>query len=135
HFIVFLYRHMVVFPLITFVWFLVIAGFMLFIAKSRDTAQILLMSMVVIAVSRMTAYYNEDLSKDVAKLIPLTLLALFIVDPAYFSLDATLAKFAAMPSSIHLVLQYLIFIVLLELILKMVSFLFPTMDDIKPSKN
>ena len=117
-FFIFLFTSIFVFPVVSFVWFLILSAFLLFLSKSYDVAQILLMSITIIAAARITAYYNEDLSKDVAKLIPFALLGIFIVDHSYFSIEATLHKFYSVPSYLHMILQYLISIVVLEFILR-----------------
>ena len=67
----FLFTSLVLFPVISFIWFIVLSAFLLFLSKSQDVNQILLMAMTLIAASRITAYYNEDLSRDLAKMIPL----------------------------------------------------------------
>ncbi|PIY60363.1 hypothetical protein COY95_02155, partial [Candidatus Woesearchaeota archaeon CG_4_10_14_0_8_um_filter_47_5] len=118
--LMFLVRYLVIFPVISFLWFLILAGFLLFLSKSHDVSQIFLMSMTIIAASRITAYYNEDLSKDVAKLIPFALLGVFIVDPTYFSWETTLEKFYSVPSFIPLIVQYLLSIVVLEFVIRIV---------------
>jgi len=117
-FLMYLFKSLIVFPFITSLWFLVLGGFLLFLSKSNDVAQTLLMSMTIIAAARVTAYFNEDLSKDVAKLVPFALLGVFIVDPAYFSLQNTIAKFYALPTFSHVIIQYLISIVFLEFLLR-----------------
>ena len=117
-FFTFLVRSLVLFPLVSFIYFLVLGGFLLFLSKSNDVGSILLMSVSIIAAARITAYYSEDLSKDMAKLIPFGLLGVFVVDPTFFSLEATVNKFLSLPQYLHVVLQYLIAIVLLEFILR-----------------
>lgn len=112
--LLFLVRSLVLFPVVTFIWFLLLSGILLFLSKSHTVAQILLMSMTIIAAARVTAYYNEELSVDVAKLIPFTLLGVFIVDSTYFSMESAIRKFYSVPSYTHLVLQYMIYIVILE---------------------
>ena len=117
-FLMYLYKSLIVFPFITILWFLVLGGFLLFLSKSQDVNQILLMAVTIIGAARVTAYFNEDLSKDVSKLIPFALLGVFIVDQSYFSIQTAIAKFQAIPNFIHAILQYMIAIVLLEFLLR-----------------
>ncbi|MBN2422539.1 hypothetical protein JXB41_04890 [Candidatus Woesearchaeota archaeon] len=121
NFLNFLITSMVVFPFISFLWFLILSGSLLVLSKSYNVAQTLLMSMTIIATSRITAYYNENLSMDLAKMIPFALLGVFIVDPTFFSIKDTIEKFYSIPNNIHLIIQYLISIVLLEFILRSYS--------------
>ncbi len=76
--------------------------------------------MTILASSRLTAYYNEDVSREVAKLIPLALLGVFIVDPTYFSMEVVVDRFLRLPSMLYLILQYLSYIVVLELALRLI---------------
>jgi hypothetical protein len=117
-FLMYLYRSLIIFPLITILWFLVLGGFLLFLSKSNDVNQILLMAVTIIGAARVTAYFHEDLSKDVSKLIPFALLGVFIVDQSFFSFQSAIAKFQSIPNYIHAILQYMIAIVLLEFILR-----------------
>ncbi|MBN2368466.1 hypothetical protein JXC34_05600 [Candidatus Woesearchaeota archaeon] len=116
----FFLKYFIIFPFISFFWFLVLSAFLLFLSKGQDVAQTLLMSMTVMAASRITAYYNEEASENVAKIIPLGLLGVFIVDQTRFSLAEALAKFTALPQFLHIILQYLSYVVLLEVVLRLV---------------
>ena len=117
-FIHFLIKSLVIFPFISTVWFLILGGFLLLLSKSQDVSQILLMSMTIITASRITAYYDEDLSKDVAKLVPFALLGVFIVDPTFFTVADTLQKLYSVPMYLHVIIQYIIAIVILEFVLR-----------------
>ncbi|MBD3204137.1 hypothetical protein GF327_07615 [Candidatus Woesearchaeota archaeon] len=117
-FIQFLIKSLIIFPFFSMIWFLILGGFILLLSKTQDVEHILLMSVTVIIATRITAYYNEDLSKDLAKLIPLALLGVFIVDPAFFSIDATIGKIYALPGKIHIIIQYMISLVIIEFMLR-----------------
>ena len=119
-FLDFLINSLFVFPIVSFIWFLILGGFLIFLSKSQDIAHTLLMSMTVIGSARITAYFSEDLSKDVAKLVPFALLGVFVVDPTFFSIEETVAKFYSVPNYLHLIVQYLIFIVVIEFILRII---------------
>jgi len=119
-FILFIIRAAILFPLYSILWFSILSMFLLFLSKSQDVGQILLMSVTLISVARITAYFNEDLSKDVAKIIPFTLLGVFIVDPTYFSIEKTISKILLLPSYLPNILQYFLFIVVLEFLLRII---------------
>src|SRR3989338_731122 len=86
-------KYLVFFPIFTFLWFAVMSAILLFLSKSYTTQNILVISMAMIAATRITAYYKRDLSEDIAKILPLGVLAIFIVDPSYFSLSLTISRF------------------------------------------
>ena len=72
-------EYIIVFPLFVFFWFVIIS-FFIGLISDRPFGHVLLVSMGLVAAARVTAYYNEDLSKDVAKMIPFALLGIFIID-------------------------------------------------------
>src|SRR3989344_492266 len=113
-------KYLIIFPLITFLWFGVLAVLVIFMAKSQPISVILLGAMTIVVATRVLGYYQEELAREVAKLLPLAMLALFIVDPTYFSLEVSLNQLAAMPSYWVTLLNYLLFAVLLEIALRLV---------------
>ena len=82
------------------------------------------MSAGIIAAIRMTSYYNEGLSRDLAKLFPFTLLAISLLNANFFSIERILSRFQDIPTFFGEIFIYLIFIILLEIILRVVDFLF-----------
>jgi hypothetical protein len=114
-------RYLTAFPLISFLFFVVLASALFFLSKSQTASQILLISMSVVASVRATAYLSETASEDLAKLVPLGLLGVFLVDPGYLDLHTTAARFREMYGLRHLLLRYLIALVLLEVTLKLVE--------------
>lgn len=110
--------YFIVFPVVAFVGFLFFALLLIFMAKAQSLEQILIISVTLIAAIRITAYYEEDLSKDLAKMIPLALLGVFLVDPSYYSLSVVVDKLVALPTMVDVIIRYLIFVVLLEWILR-----------------
>ena len=76
--------HIFLFPLIIWIWFIVYSWFMFILAKDMPLGVILLVSISVIGATRMTSYYQEDLAKDVGKLLPFALLGIFLTSSAFF---------------------------------------------------
>ncbi|MBI4393554.1 MAG: hypothetical protein HY556_07140 [Euryarchaeota archaeon] len=114
-----LLRYIFLFPLFSFGYFLVLSAALFFLAKSQDVPQLLLISMTVVAGVRASAYISENAAVDLAKTIPLGLLAVLLIDPGYASLDVTLARFNEVTGQLDLVLRYFIAVVLLEFGLKL----------------
>ena len=101
--------------------FLFFAGFslmMLFITKTYEIETVLSTSFAIIAAIRICAYYNEDLSKDIAKMLPFALLAIFLIDASYFRFGDITAKVYSLPEFFTLCLQFILFIILIEWILR-----------------
>jgi hypothetical protein len=90
----------------------------LFITEGYEFVSILSISFAVVIAIRLTAYYSEDLSKDVAKMLPFALLGLFIADPSYFSYAEISAKINSLPEFLYLCIQFIVLIVIIEWILR-----------------
>jgi len=111
-------KYLILFPLVSFIWFLIFSIFLFFLAKNISVENVLLVSITLISAVRVAAYYSEDLSKDLAKMIPFALLAIFIVDPSYFSTELVLQRINTFPTLFPLVLRYLLFTFVLEIVLR-----------------
>jgi len=99
---------------------------MFLIENSIPMGTILLISATVIAAIRMTSYYRKELSQDVAKLFPFTLLAVAVLEPGFFKenfLERVASRIIEIPDFLGLILTYLVFIVLLEAVLRFFYFL------------
>ena len=77
--------YMGVFPLMVFVWFIVLSFFVFFIGKEMPFEIALFVSLVIIAVVRILSYYREDASKEIAKMIPYAILSFFLTSLAVFN--------------------------------------------------
>jgi hypothetical protein len=72
----------------------------------------------VILAIRIASYYNEDLSKDVAKMLPFALLGIFLVDPSYFNFDITMSNINSLPQNANIIAMFIFFIIIIEWILR-----------------
>jgi len=72
------------FPAIIFLWFIVLAFFVYLIGEEMPMHLAVFVSMAIIAVVRILAYYREDASKEIAKMIPYAILAFFLTSVAVY---------------------------------------------------
>jgi|APSaa5957512535_1039671.scaffolds.fasta_scaffold24382_3 hypothetical protein len=77
--------YIVVFPAVTFVWFIVLAFFVFFLSSEMPFEVALFVSMAVIAVVRILSYYREDAAKEIAKMIPYAILSFVLTSVALYS--------------------------------------------------
>jgi hypothetical protein len=112
------FKYLLLFPAISFAWFGLLSLFLFFLSKSQGVEQILLLSMTIVAATRVSAYINEEMAGELSKIVPIVLLGLFIIDPVYFSLETSLAKISQSLGLGHLILRYFIFVVALEFSLR-----------------
>jgi len=121
----FFLEYILILPILTFFWFLFMAAFILILAKGLGTQQILLTAAAIVGAVRITAYFHEDLSKDMAKMFPFTILAIFLVNREGINIGEIIGKAFQVPSLFTHVLSYLIFLMALELVLRFFYFVSP----------
>ncbi len=132
----YLLEYIIILPFLIFFWFLIFTLFLLVLTENLPVNSLLIISATIIAAIRMTAYYNEDLSKDLAKLVPFTLLGVSIINPNFFDMGRIISQISELPQFITHIVFYLIFIVALEIILRIFEFIFSIFnlndEEVKP---
>lgn len=121
--LLYLAEYIIILPIVIFIWFSVFTLFLLFLTE-LEIQTLLIISATIIAAIRMTSYYKENLSKDIAKLLPLTLLAVSLLDPSFFNVERILSNFSQIPQFFSNIFYYLFFIFLIEMILRLFDFIF-----------
>jgi len=115
-------KYFFIFPFVAFLFFIGFALIMYFVAKNyEDLEQLLFISFAIVLTIRLTAYYSEDLSKDLAKMLPFALLGIFLVDPTYFNFGSPqdiINRFLVIPEFFTAGLQYILVIVVIEWVLR-----------------
>jgi hypothetical protein len=111
-------EYLIILPFLVLFWFAILSIFLLVLSESGNTQQILLISAAIITATRITAYISEDLAKDVAKILPFTILATFIIKIDFLNLDAVWGRLAQVPDLFYHILIFLIFIFVVEFILR-----------------
>jgi hypothetical protein len=115
--VLFSVEYLVILPFLVFFWFTILALFLLLLSESNPE-QILLVSAAIIASTRITAYIGEDLSKDLAKILPFTVLATFLLNPNFFNTLNIVGKFTQIPALFNSFIIYIIFIFIIEYVLR-----------------
>ena len=106
-----------------FFWFAVFGLFMI-IFTNLEIDFILLVSAIIVAAIRITSYYKENIAKEVAKLLPLTLLTISLLAPGFFEFERILNNINLVPGFFSQILNYLGFLIILEIILRFFDFIF-----------
>jgi hypothetical protein len=120
----YLLEYIIIIPFIIFGAFSVFTIMLIFLNEGLTVAGIILISAVMIAAIRATAYYKEDLAKDLAKMFPLMILAISILNPRFFQIERIFLTFQEIPLLINNIGIYLIFIIGFEIILRFFDFIF-----------
>lgn len=116
NFFLYVLEYLIIFPLITAFWFVILFLLLVFLTKNQEITSVLLTSMAIIAIVRVTSYYNEELSKDLAKMLPFTLLGIFLIDASYFSVSSSIDLLNQAPLYIKDFIYYFLFVVIVEFV-------------------
>ena len=111
-------KYLILFPILTFIWFSILSILLLAMSRSQSLETLLLVAMAIVASARVTAYYNEDLSRDLSKMLPFAMLGVFIIERTLISPESIVANISEIPSLLPTILSYALFTVIIEFILR-----------------
>ncbi|MCK5043683.1 hypothetical protein KAR52_01610 [Candidatus Pacearchaeota archaeon] len=120
-------EYIIILPFLLFFWFSIFTIFLILLTTDLDIQTLLIISATVIAAIRITSYipkYGEKLSRELAKLLPFTLLAISLLNPGFFDISRIFAHFSLLPGFFEEIIYYLIFIIIFEIILRFFDFIF-----------
>ena len=124
-FLFYILEHIIIFPLLTFIWFIFFSSLLIFMSENQSTNTLFLFSMAIVATTRIASYYSEELAREVAKTLPLTLLGIFMITGvSYFSLESAVLAVKSIPLMWKTIVYYLLFIVSLEIVLRIILFIY-----------
>ena len=116
--ILYLIQYVILVPIFIFFWFAFLALLLVFLAKNQTIDQVLLVSMATVGTIRILSYYSEDLSKDLAKMLPFALLGVFIIDATFLNIENIFLSLNEIPDRLYTLIYYFVFIVLLEFLMR-----------------
>ncbi len=123
----YLLEYIIILPFLIFFWFGVFTLFLILLTENIELSNLLIISASAIAAIRLTSYipkYGEKLAKEIAKLLPFTLLAVSVLNPNFFSVERVLTHLNSLPGFFNQIVVYLGFIILLEIVLRFFDFIF-----------
>ncbi len=115
---VYFLKYIIIFPLYSFIWFLIFSFLLVLIAKTRPIGEIMFFGIVIVSVTRISAYVSSKLAEDMAKLLPWALIIVFLIDPQSITIGSVQASFNSFMQEIPNVAKYLIFIAFVEWFLR-----------------
>lgn len=107
----------VIFPFVIFGWFLTYSFFILFMSQDIPIEKVFFVSAILIIAIRITSYYSEDLSKDLAKTIPFSILGIFLFDQTFFTIGDVSKNLLELPQYTIQVGAFLIVAITVEITL------------------
>lgn len=115
--IAFIAMNFFIFPFVAFLWFVGYSSIMFLLVHQLPTATIFLVSSALIIAVRISAYYREDLSKDLAKLLPFALLGIFLYNPQFYAIDQIIIRLKEIPSFIFQITAFIAVAMFVEIVL------------------
>ena len=119
HLVMYVAKYIIVFPLFAIFWFAVLTLVLAFLAKEQAFPQVILIALATVSAIRVTAYYREELSRDLAKILPFAVLGIFLVDASFFEVSSSLNILAQAEDHREKILYYLGFLIGLEFALRL----------------
>ena len=116
--LLYILKYGVLFPFYVILWFFMFSIFLFLLGTGISAQNVIFISISYIATTRIASYYKEDLSNDLAKLLPFSLLAILITNPSFFSIDMVLQRFSQLTALGSKIFEFLVFIVFLEWIIR-----------------
>lgn len=119
------FAYVLFFPLVSFVFFLVIAASMLFMGNFTSSAElspreIMTLAMAVVLAVRVCAYFSETAAVDLAKTMPLSMLAVILVTNGFADVQESLANLRAFGDDATLLGLFFLVVVATEFTLRII---------------
>ena len=116
--LIYFLKYLAIFPVYSFLWFLIFSFLLFLLSKSRPIEDILYFGIIVVAATRIGAYVSEKLAEDMAKLLPWSLILIILIDPSAITIKSISSSFGIFYQQIPKVAKYLVFIVAVEWVLR-----------------
>ena len=116
------FMFVLLFPLVSFLFFLVIAASMLFMAEAADEGlgvrEVMTIAMAVVLAIRICAYFSEHAASDLAKVMPLSMLAVVLVTNGFADLQDSLGNLSGLAEEAPLLGLFFVVVVVVEFTLR-----------------
>ena len=124
HVAFYILKYLLLFPIVAFFWFAILTLILAFLSRGQDFSETLSIALATVGAIRVAAYFNEDLSQDLAKILPFAVLAAFIIDISFFSVEESLESLKDVMDYSEEILYYLVFLIALEFVLRLLIAVF-----------
>jgi len=119
HFVFYLLKYAILFPVFAFFWFAVLTIILAFLSQDRPFLEVLLVALATVGAIRATSYYSEDLSRDLAKILPFAVLAIFLINAQFFEVSESLDVLKNADDHRETIFYYLVALIALEFALRL----------------
>lgn len=119
--LLFIFQYLILIPLLISFWTLVLATILTLLSDGTDHSRNALIATSVVGAVRILSYWTEDLSRDVAKMLPFAVLGVFLVDSTSVQWRQFEDLLNNLPDLAEAFYTSLVLLVILETILRMAS--------------
>ena len=119
--VLFVIQYVVVVPILIAFWTLVLAVILTLLSDSTDHARNALIATSVVGAVRILAYWTEDLSRDVAKMLPFAVLGVYLVSSTSVQWNEFRELLESLPELAKSFFSSLVLLAILETLLRIVS--------------
>jgi len=130
-FILYVVEYLIIFPFLIFFWFCIFSIFLILMTQNIEVKSIIILAATMVGAIRIVSYlpkFGETLSKELAKLLPFTLLAISMITPSFFDFGRIIQNLSQVPEFLGEIAIYLIFILGLEILLRIFSIILSVWD-------
>lgn len=120
HLVVYVVKYLLLFPVFAFFWFAILTVTLAFLSKEQTFSETLLIALVTVSAIRVTAYYKEDLARDLAKILPFAVLSALIINASFSSVSDSLDRLRMAGDHSETIFYYLVFLIALEFVLRLI---------------
>lgn len=106
-----------------------------FLSKEQTFSETLLIALITVSAIRVTAYYNEDLARDLAKILPFAVLSVVLINASFSSVSDSLDRLRVAGDYSETILYYLVFLIALEFVLRLLMGIVKPIVGLKTRKN
>ncbi|MFH0971383.1 MAG: hypothetical protein V1835_02340 [Candidatus Micrarchaeota archaeon] len=122
HVAIFFFKYTLMFPAITFIYFVLISTFLFLLSRTAELETVFLLSISLVSAIRLLAYYKEEIAVDLAKMLPLALLGVLIVEPTLFSKEIVESRLTELLGALPSFVGFIGFTVVIEWVLRIFYF-------------
>ena len=119
--VLFVVQYIVVVPILIAFWTLVLAVILTLLSDSSDHTRNALIATSVVGAVRILAYWTEDLSRDVAKMLPFAVLGVYLVSSTSVQWSAFQELLESLPELAKSFFSSLVLLAILETLLRIVT--------------
>ncbi|MDP6870997.1 MAG: EF-hand domain-containing protein [Candidatus Thalassarchaeaceae archaeon] len=119
--LLFVLQYLILIPLLISFWTLVLATILTLLSDGTDHSRNALIATSVVGAVRILSYWTEDLSRDVAKMLPFAVLGVFLVDSTSVQWSQFEDLLNNLPDLAEAFYTSLVLLVILETLLRMAS--------------